>query len=134
MKKIFWGDTKDANLGLLLMRLFTGGAMLTHGVPKLFFTLDKFTEIVASLNLPMPGFLAFMAALSESLGAALLLLGLCTRPAAALLAITMAVAAFVVHGADPFAQQELALFYLCSSLLFMFKGAGKWSTDALIRR
>lgn len=134
MKKVLLGGDADPNPGLLLLRLFVGAAMITHGWPKLFGGLGAFTEAVAGMNLPAPAVLAFLAALSESLGALFLLLGLLTRPAAALLACTMAVAAFVALGGKPFAARELALFYLCAALCFTLKGAGKWSLDHLLRK
>lgn len=49
------------------------------------------------LGLPLPGLLAWAAALTEALGAVLLLLGLATRWVAIPLMITMVVAALTVH-------------------------------------
>jgi len=133
MKKLFWGDTSDKNPGILLLRIFAGAAMLVHGVPKMFGGMEGFTKFVASMNVPAPGFMALMAALTESLGALLLVLGLGTRVVAFLLVCNMSVAAFVAHGGDPFAMQEKALLYLVIYLAFYLKGAGKWSLDSLIR-
>ena len=124
MKKIFWGDTKDANLGLLLMRLFTGGAMLTHGVPKLFY-VDKFTRL-SPVNLPMRGF-SLLWRHSLRVGAVNVVRLL---PPAALYCDHHGGSAFV-HGADPLPAGLLCLPMFV--LLFMFNGA-QWSTDALIRR
>ena len=133
IKALVFGGGSDANLGLLLLRLFVGIAMMTHGIPKIFGGLDQFTGMVTKLNIPAPSVLAFMAALSERLGGLLLALGLATRPAAALLSATMAVAAFVALSGKPFDARELPLVYLCVALLFLFKGAGKWSFDAALR-
>ena len=134
IKMLVFGGDSDANLGLLLLRVFVGAAMMTHGIPKMFGGLDEFTGMVTKMNIPAPAAMAFMAALSESLGALLLALGLATRPAAALLSANMVVAAFVALSGKPFAGRELALMYLCAALLFLFKGAGKWSLDAILRR
>jgi len=134
IKKILFGGDSDGNLGLFFFRVFAGGAMLTHGWPKLFGGgLQGFTKYVAGLGIPAPSVLAFLAASAESIGAICLIAGVLTRPAAALLAVTMGVAAFVAHGAGPFKAQELALLYLFAMLLFLFKGAGKWSLDRLLR-
>ncbi len=133
MKALLFGGDADANLGLLVLRVFAGAAMLTHGVPKLFGGLDGFTKMVAGMNLPAPAVLAFLAALSETLGALFLALGLLTRLSSALLTVTMAVAAFVALAGKPFGTRELALFYLCAALVFLCKGGGKWSVDALLR-
>ena len=48
------------------------------------------------------------------------------------LMITMVVAAFVVHGADPFGKKELALLYGAGALTLMLTGAGRLSIDALV--
>jgi putative oxidoreductase len=134
VKKILFSTPMDANPGTLILRLFIGAAMMTHGFPKLFGGLEKFTGFVESLGVPAPQVMAFLAAFAESFGALLLLLGLLTRPAAFLIACTMAVAALGAHGADGFAKQELAWLYFAPCLFFMLKGAGKWSLDALISR
>ncbi len=132
IKSILFGTTPDANAGTLILRIFIGAGLMTHGFPKLFGGLEGFSEYVAALGLPAPGVMAFLAAFSESFGALLLLLGLLTRPAAFLIACTMAVAALVAHGADGFSEQELAWLYFFPCLFFILKGAGKWSVDALI--
>jgi putative oxidoreductase len=46
----------------------------------------------------------------------------------------MIIAAFVVHGADPFEKREMSLIYLCVYLLLMAFGAGKVSVDHLIEK
>lgn len=61
-----------------------------------------------------------MAIFAELVCAALLVLGVFTRISLVPLIITMIVAAFIVHGADPFKKKELALLYLgCYGTLFM---------------
>jgi putative oxidoreductase len=132
IKRILFGTVPDANIGTLLLRLFIGGAMMTHGLPKMFGGLPGFTAAVGGMGFPLPHLLAFLAAFAESFGALFLLLGLLTRPAAFLIACTMAVAALGVHGGEPFANQELAWLYFFPALLFLLKGAGTWSLDARI--
>lgn len=132
-KYAFHADA-DANIGLLILRVFVGAAMLTHGWGKLFGGLEQFTGFVAKLNIPFPSVTAFLAAFAESIGALLLALGLLTRPSAFLLACTMAVAALVAHGGQGFAAQESAWLYFFPALFFLLKGAGRWSLDAWISR
>ena len=134
LKKLAFATDSDSNPGLLVLRVFIGLAMLTHGWGKLFGGLEKFTGFVASLNIPAPTVTAFLAAFAESIGAILLAVGLLTRPAAFLLASTMAVAALVAHGGQGFAAQESAWLYFFPALLFLFKGAGKWSLDWLVSK
>lgn len=134
IKQILFGTTPDANIGILLLRVFIGAAMITHGIPKMFGGLPGFTENVVKMGIPAPHVLAFMAAFSESFGAALLAVGLLTRPAAFLLVCNMAVAIFVALGSQPFAKQEMAWLYFIPALMFLLKGAGRWSVDFMITR
>jgi len=132
IKQILFGTFPDANPGILILRIFIGAALMTHGMPKMFGGLEKFTGFVTSLGVPAPQVMAFLAAFTESFGALFLLLGLLTRPAAFMIICTMAVAIFGAHGADGFAKQELAWLYLVPALMFLLKGAGKWSVDFFI--
>jgi putative oxidoreductase len=128
----------DANLGLFLFRGFLGVGMMTHGIPKLTAGPETWAglgSVMTGLGAPGPEvFWGFMAAGAEGAGGALLLLGAGTTIASFLIAFTMAVAIFVVHEQDPFAKKELALLYLFGALLFLFKGAGRFSVDALATR
>lgn len=134
VKQIFFGTSPDANIGILILRVFIGAAMMTHGMPKMFGGLAKFTEFVTSLGVPAPQAMAFLAAFAESFGALLLAIGLLTRPAAFMIVCTMSVAIFGAHGGAGFAKQEAAWMYLVPALMFLLKGAGKWSLDYFISR
>ncbi len=127
------GDTTDGNAGLALLRIFTGAAMMTHGIPKLLGGPDlwhKVGGVMSAIGVPGPAvFWGFMAALAEGVASLALLLGAATRASAAMVAFTMSVAAFVAHRGDPFAQRELALLYLAVTLMFALKGGGKYSVD-----
>ncbi len=89
---------KCSDLGLLLIRLGIGlNVLIFHGWGKIFGGVERWERIggeMANLGIRfLPAFWGFMAAASESLGSVLLMLGLFFRPAAALLAFTMFVAA-----------------------------------------
>ena len=131
--------TRAGDAGLLVCRVITGAAMAYgHGYAKVFengFGPDAgFVSGVGNLGFPAPLFFAWMAALSEFLGGVLLALGLMTRPAAFLVAGTMAVAAFGQHASDPFKAKELALLYLGVAVLFMLTGGGRFAVDRFFRR
>lgn len=122
------------NLAVTLLRVFTGLTMaFSHGLGKIP-PPEQLVSGVEAMGFPMPGLFAWAAALAELVGGILLALGLLTRPAAMFMAITMFVAGFVVHSADPFQKKEMALLYLVISLFFVFYGAGKWSVDARISK
>lgn len=125
----FFGD-----LSILSLRLYAGLAMaFGHGIHKMP-PSDQFLGGVESLGFPMPVVFAWAAALSEFIGGLLIAVGLFTRPAALGLAITMAVAGFLVHAQDPFMKKEMAFLYLVISLYFLFNGAGKLSIDSKLSK
>jgi putative oxidoreductase len=82
--------------------------------------------------------LAGMAGLIETVGGALMLLGLFTRPVAFVLAGEMAVAYFHGHAGNGFwpvlNQGGPAIHYCFTFLYFSAAGAGPWSVDAIRRR
>lgn len=126
------GSTADA--GLAILRVFTGLALaLAHGVSKVP-PSDGFIRRVGEMGLPAPEIMAWLAGLAEFGGGLLLAIGLATRPAALLIAVTMAIAAFVAHASDPFAGRELAFLFLAAALCFTFTGAGRYSLDHSIKR
>ncbi len=141
MKQLFglcWRNTPDRNIGYLAMRIFLGIALLTHGLPKLAAGPERWEQLgrtVTGIGFPGPAvFWGFMAAFAESIGAIFLVLGLLTPLAAFLIVVTMAVAAFIAHGGDPFAAREMALLYLFGSLMFMLKGGGHYAVDRFLPR
>jgi len=124
----------NPDLGLLIFRLFVGLTMaFAHGLGKLP-PADQMIEGVAGMGFPMPLVFAWAAALAEFAGGILIAVGLFARPAALSLGVTMAVAGFVAHSADPFRVKEMALLYLVSCVLIFFCGAGKYSLDRLVRK
>lgn len=127
-------NTKYDDMALTILRLFIGLTMaFSHGLGKLP-PSEMLISGVAALGFPSPEFFAWSAGLAEFAGGILLAIGLLTRPAAAFVVITMAVAAFGAHAADPFAKKEMALLFLFSSLFFVLHGAGRWSVDHLITK
>lgn len=109
MKHFFFDcGPRDAgtSLGLLILRVGTGLLMLFgHGLEK----LQGFAEKSKGFSVPdffplkyMSSPLSLGATIFAEVGcAALLVLGLATRPAAFVLAFTMTVAAFNIHAAGP---------------------------------
>lgn len=119
-------------LALALLRVFVGLCMaFSHGLGKIP-PNEMLIGGVQALGFPMPELFAWAAGLAEFAGGVLLALGLLTRPAAAFVVFTMAVAAFGAHAADPFAKKEMALLYLFTALFFVIHGAGRWSIDNVL--
>ena len=129
------GDTSQStDLGLLVLRVGVGLTMaFAHGLGKIP-PSEGFIGAIGMLGFPVPVVFAWAAALSEFLGGLFIAVGVLTRPAAVMLAVTMAVARFVQHGADPFADGELALVYLFAAAALAFTGAGRYSIDQMFWR
>ena len=104
----------------------------SHGLGKLP-PSDQLIQGVSGIGFPLPVAFAWAAALSEFVGGLLIAAGLFTRLATLFLALTMGVAAFIVHSADPFNVKEMALLYFASAILLFFTGAGQYSADRLLR-
>lgn len=122
---------RTTELGLLVLRVWFGAVLaFGHGLAKVT-DLSGFTEKVGAMGMPLPGLLGPAAALSELLGGLLMVLGLFTRPASAMVLVTMLVAAFHVHAADPFIKKEFALAYAVAALVTLIAGAGRTSLDAI---
>lgn len=120
------------DLGLFVLRVFIGSFMLfSHGIGK----LSNFSEMSSRF----PDLLGFgssfslsMAIFSEVFCSAALIVGVLTRWVSAPLLITMLVAAFVVHGNDPWGKKEFALLYAIPFLTLMLTGGGKYSLDHIL--
>ena len=126
----------QTDVGLLVFRVVMGAAFIFHGWPKIQNPMGWMGP-----DATMPAFLQFLAALSEFGGGIALILGLLTRVFALGLAVTMAVAAGMVHipKGDPFVASgpgqpswELAAVYFAGSVLYLLAGPGRWSVDACI--
>ncbi len=116
------------NLGLALLRISASAMMLTHGYPKFQKLLSGDFEFGDPIGLgPAPSL--FLAIIGEFICPILVLIGFKTRWAAIPTVITMVVAAFVVHAADPFGTKEKALLYLVMFLVIALLGPGKYSVD-----
>lgn len=131
----------DAGFGGLALRVPVGLIFAAHGAQKLFawfggYGLEGTGQWMASIGLA-PGYLMALAAGSaEFFGGLFLLLGLLTRPAAAVLAITMVVAIVAVHLPNGLFMSnngyEFGLSLLAASVALLFSGAGKVSVDAFL--
>ncbi len=116
---------------LLVVRVWLGAMMAYHGFPKLFGNAQGFADYLSKLGFPAPELWAALAGGAEFFGGLLIIIGFLTRPAAIAVLITMLVAGFIAHGADPFSKKELALAYVVLSLTTLLSGSGKFSLDAL---
>src|SRR5687767_3600958 len=137
LKRLLFGGESglsvQANIGLALLRIFTGVAlMMAHGIGKLPPSEGLVTR-AGEFGFPTPTVFAWAAAFSEFVGGAFLALGFLTRASSFFICCTMLTALIGVHRADPFAKQELAFLYFFIAFAFMLKGANDWSIDRYLR-
>ena len=124
-------------IGLLLLRLAVGAALVLHG----WFKINSPGGMTGWMGpAPVPGPLQAAAALSEFLGGAGILLGLLSPLASFFVACTMLVAIGMGHlsQGDPFVSPtgghswELAAAYLAAALTVLLAGPGRLSLDYLL--
>ena len=127
-KKLLSWRPISIDLGLLILRLVAGAAMLTHGYPKLQRVLNGNFEFGDPLGLG-PEISLLLAVFAELICSVLVMVGALTRLATIPLIITMAIAFYIVHGADAFSSRELPLLYMGAFLTLFFAGPGKFSAD-----
>lgn len=120
--------SKNTDLGLLLLRISTGGLMLFHGVSKLIHGISFLVE-----NMGAFGYAVYIG---EVLAPIAILIGFRTRIAAVLLAVTCVVAVATAHAQEVFTISEhggyaleLLMLYLFGALALFFTGAGKYAAS-----
>lgn len=129
-------SSKFHSLGLLIIRVGVGlSFIIFHGYGKIMGGPERWERLGNTMSQFgidfLPTFWGFMAAFSEFFGAALLILGLFTRPAALLLAFTMFVA-LMKHAAagEGYSHAlEVGVVFLALAIA----GAGKYSLDARVK-
>lgn len=137
LRKLLFGgaavETPLANLGLLILRVYTGLVLASqHGIHK-FPPSEKFVQGINEIGFPIPELFAWAAGCAEFLGGILLAIGLFTRPAALFILITMLTAVLGRHVGDPFSDKELALTYGLISLSFLLLGSGRYGVDTIFQ-
>ncbi len=128
------------DLAALLLRVGFGMYMLLgHGMSKL-----KMLMSGAEVNFPSilgmsPSLSLGLAVFAEFLACVLIIVGYKTRLAALPVIITMIVAAFMIHGGDPFFMKDIheeasgskepAMLYLIGFIAIYLLGSGRYSID-----
>lgn len=124
-----------ASFGLLVLRIGCGVPLFAfHGLAK----LEKAWAVLGGAEAAFPDPLGLgakpsllLAAFAEGICSLLVAAGFLTRLACLPVVTTMAVAAFVHHGADPWPAREPALLYLAPFAALLFAGPGSLSLDGL---
>lgn len=116
------------NFALLILRIGFGGFLMTHGIPKierLFESPIKFTDPFGIGDTTT----LILTIIGEVVAPIFIIIGYKTKLAAIPSAITMAVAAFVIHANDDLGTKEHALLFLIAFIAIFLAGPGKYSVD-----
>ena len=119
---------------ILVIRVLIASLMISHG-------LSKLNMLLAEGDIQFPDPLGVgktasltLAVFAEVICSFFIFLGLATRLATLPLIITMLIAVFVIHSADPIDVKELGILYLLFYVLLLVTGSGKFSIDYLISK
>lgn len=137
IKKLLFKTTQENSLfneaTITALRVVAGLLLaLLHGSGKVP-PSEQLIGGVTALGFPAPTLFAWLAGLAELAGGIFLAIGFLTRPSAFVIAFTMLVAVFGTHASDPVNVKELGLLYLVIALVFLTRGAGRWSVDRFIK-
>ncbi len=116
------------DIGLAFFRITMSIMLLTHGFPKFQKLISGNFEFGDPIGIGATPSL-FLAVIGEFICPILIIVGFKTRWVAIPPAITMLVAATIVHAEDPFGSKEKALLFLVSFITIFLLGPGKFSVD-----
>ncbi|EFC6813774.1 DoxX family protein [Escherichia coli] len=126
--------TDHHDTGLLLLRLTFGILMLFHGVAKIEHGVNWIVSILQAVGLP--GFIAYGVYIGEVVAPVLIILGIFTRPAALIYALTLLVATLLVGTGKFFTLTEVGawgleneMLYFMGGIVIMLLGAGRYSVS-----
>jgi putative oxidoreductase len=133
----------NSSFSALALRLPLGIIFAAHGAQKLFgwfggYGLQGTGQWMESIGLGPGVLMAALSGSAEFFGGLALILGLLTRPAALVLAVTMLVAIFTVHFSNGLFMSnngyEFGLALLAGAVSLLISGGGRASVDRLLAK
>ena len=123
----FWYD------GIAIVRIMTGLLLIVHGW-QVFESGDQraLTDVLFNMSMPFPEAMAYSGMILEVIGGLFLILGLFTRFMALLLFVIFMLLTFVIGEGRVLAENQSSFLYALIALLFLFTGAGRFSTDYIL--
>lgn len=121
------------DIARLLLRVTLGVTTLLHGIAKIVHpeSLGWISEQLTAMS--MPSFLAYGVFVGELIAPAFVLVGLFTRPAAAVIVVNMVFALLLAHGGDILRLNEtggwaieLQVYYVITALALVLVGGGRF--------
>jgi putative oxidoreductase len=108
------------------------GVRLVEGTADNVFSyarMEEFAHFLAAHGTPFPLFGAFLSAYAQFICGILIVLGLFTRPAGAVVAINFVFAILIAHRETAFVVTWPAIMMLAAGLFFLFHGPGTLAVD-----
>ena len=122
------------SIGKLVLRVVLSVTILLHGIGKLLHGIDFIEQTVQASGLPAA--FAYGVYVGEIIAPLMVIAGLYARIGAAIIAINMAVALFLVHAGELFTLNdqggwaiELQALMLFSAVAIAFMGPGKFACN-----
>jgi putative oxidoreductase len=121
-----------SDLGLLLLRWVTGAFLVWQSHDNIFSAarMAEFETFLAQFGFVAPHIMAPLCVWAQFLCGILLILGLLTRWAGLVTAVTFVVAVWMVHWPQDFPGWWPALILVFLGLLFATQGSGRYALDA----
>ena len=126
-----WTD-RYRDYAALFIRLAIGTRLIEGTQDNVFSRarMQEFVEFLAANGTPFPEIGAVVSVYAQFVCGALFILGLFTKPAAAVMIVNFAAALVIAHRQTPFEVTWPALMMLAAAIFFLLHGAGRPSLDA----
>jgi len=131
--KLLSYNSLNTDLASLLLRVLLGSLFVHYGYTKFISyneILPKFPDLIGiGSNTSL-----ILVIFAELVCGFFVAVGFLTRLAIIPIFITMLVAYFIAHAADPFQTKALPFVYMVLSIIIFILGSGAFSLDRLIRK
>lgn len=130
------GLERHADLGLVLLRVLTGGFLLYQSHDNVLSAerMTEFVQFMRQFGFPAPELLAPLSIFWQVAAGIGFILGLLTRWLGLITAVNFAVAVWMVHWNDPVPGIWPAAVLLFLGLYFGLRGSGRYGLDAMLAR
>ena len=133
MKKFFSASPLWLQPGLAIIRIIVGLFMIYHGWEV--FDAEKmkgYLDWDSFKGFSSPSVMVYMGKIAELVGGILLCLGLFTRLAALMIAVTMLYISFFVGDGRVWYEEQHPFLFVLLAMIFFFYGPGNFSLDRII--
>ena len=130
------GNARYADLGLLLLRIATGGFLIyqSHDNVLSAARMVEFEKFLAQFGFVYPKLMAPLSVYAQFAAGIAFILGFLTRWAGLITAVNFCVAVWMVHWNDPVPGIWPAAILIFLGLYFGLRGSGRYGMDALFEK